>query len=225
MSQTYEEEKQKEINNIDELKKVIAQRLSKGEKTEEELQKEIPNASYDLLSKALKNLLFLKLIKKEGFPVKYALSEELLKKLNARKEISANDKNLIRVSILIESKSDNKKSLREGMDQIVNKLKEDKRYVIYDIDVAEIVVDDDLFSTYVSGEVSCPSLSEVFRLIYFYGVTSIDVIKPEKLMVPISDLQESLITMVDITHGYADMIFNLKKRISSLEKITGQKQN
>jgi DNA-binding HxlR family transcriptional regulator len=223
MSSTYEEQKQKEINNIDDLKKVIAQRLSLGEKTEDELQKEIPNASYDLLSKALKSLLFLKLIKKQGFPVKYSLSEELLKKLNARKDIAANDKNQIRVSILIESKSDNKKSLREGMEQIVVKLKEDKRYVVYDLEVADIVVHDDLFSTYISGEISCASLSEVFRLIYFYGVTSIDVIKPEKLQVPISDLQEALITMVDITHGYADIIFGLKKKINSLESILSKK--
>jgi DNA-binding HxlR family transcriptional regulator len=216
---TYEEEKQKEINNIDELKKVIAQRLSKGKKTEDDLQKEIPNASYELLSKALKDLLFLKLIKKEGFPVEYSLSEELLKKLNQRKELAANDKNNIRVSILIESKADNKKALREGMEKIINKLKEDKSFVIYDMDLAEIVVHDDLFSTYISGDVSCASLSEVFRLVYYYGVTSIDVIKPEKLVVPLSDLQESLLTIVDMTHGYAEMIFNLNKKVESLENI------
>lgn len=220
---TYEEEKQKEINNLDELKKIIAQKLSKGDKTEDELQKEIPNASYDLLSKAIKDLLFLKLVKKEGFPVKYSLSEELLKKLSQRKELAANDKNSIRVNILIESKADNKKALREGMEQIITKLKDDKKYVIYDISIAEIVVHDDLFSTYISGDLSCASLSEVFRLIYYYGVTSIDVIKPEKLIVPISDLQESLLTIVDMTHGYADMIFNLKKKIESLENILSKR--
>ncbi len=223
MTNTYEEDKQKEINNIDDLKKVIAQRLSKGDKTEDDLQKEIPNATYDLLSKALKELLFLKLIKKEGYPVKYALSEDLVKKLNTRKELAANDKNNIRVSILIESKADNKKGLREGMDQILTKLKADEKYVIYDLDIAEIVVHDDLFSTYISGEVSCASLSEVFRLVYYYGVTSIDVIRPEKLTVSMSDLQESLITIVDMTHGYADMIFNLNKKVASLESILSRK--
>lgn len=223
MTNTYEEDKQKEINNLDDLKKVIAQRLSKGDKTEDDLQKEIPNATYDLLSKALKELLFLKLIKKEGYPVKYALSEDLVKKLNTRKELAANDKNNIRVSILIESKADNKKGLREGMDQILTKLKADEKYVIYDLDIAEIVVHDDLFSTYISGEVSCASLSEVFRLVYYYGVTSIDVIRPEKLTVSMSDLQESLITIVDMTHGYADMIFNLNKKVASLESILSRK--
>ncbi len=223
MSSTYEEEKQKEINNLDELKKIIAQKLSIREKTEDELQKEIPNASYDLLSKALKNLLFLKLIKKQGYPVKYSLSEDLLNKLSKRKDLAANDKNLIRVSVLIESKSDNKTTLREGMEQIVKKLKEDKRFIIYDIDLAEIVVHDDLFSTFISAEVSCESLAEVFRLIYFYGVTSVDVIKPDKLLVPMSDLQESLLTIVDITHGYAEIIYGLNKKISSLENILSKK--
>ena len=223
MSQTYEEEKQKEINNLEELKKIIAQKLATGAKTEDELQKEIPNASYDLLSKTLKNLLFLKLVKKEGFPVKYYLSEEILKKVAEKKEISAHDKNLIRLSILIESKASDKKALREAMEQISNKLKEDKKYVVYNIDLAEIVVDDDLFSTYISAEVSCASLSEVFRLIYFYGVTSIDVLKPDKLNVHISDLQQALVTLVDITHGYTEIIYDLKKRNSNLEKIIGRK--
>jgi hypothetical protein len=216
--ESYKNQELKKINNIKELKNEIARQLYKGIKTEEDLKKAIPGASYNELSTALANMLKLKLIKKEGYPVKYSISDDIVKKLEQRKEISESDKNAIRVSIIIESKSDNKGKLREAMEGILNSLRNDERYVIYESTLADIIVHDDLFSTYIDAEVSCGNLNALLRLIYFYGVTTIDVIKPEKLQVPISDLQESLFTVVDMTHGYADMIFQLKKQNAQLSK-------
>jgi hypothetical protein len=104
------------------------------------------------------------------------------------------------------------------MEKILSSLKEDNAYFVYDSSLAEIVVHDDLFSTYISAEVSCADLFNLFRLIYYYGVTSIDVLRPDKLNVPISDLQNSLQTIVDMVHGYAGMIYDLKKKNDLLSK-------
>jgi len=104
------------------------------------------------------------------------------------------------------------------MEKILKSLKEDSAYFVYDSTLADIVVHDDLFSTYISAEVSCADLFHLFRLIYYYGVTAIDVIKPEKLNVGISDLQNSLQTIVDMVHGYAGMIYDLKKKNEMLSK-------
>ncbi len=215
---SFKEQEIKKQHDLLELRNLIAKSLSKGEKTDEELKKEIPSASYEDILAVLKNMLSLKLIKKEGYPVKYSLSEEILKTLEKRKEMSENDKNIIRVSIIIESKSDDKTALREAMEKILSSLKKDETYFVYDSSLADIVVHDNLFSTFISSEVSCPDLFSLIRLIYFYGVTSIDIIKPEKLTIPISDLQNSLQTMVDMVHGYADIIYDLKKKNDVLSK-------
>jgi hypothetical protein len=215
---SFREQETKKNYDLKNLRDLIAKSLNKSSKTDEDLKKEFPNAGYEEILSVLKTMLSLKLIKKEGFPVKYYLSDEIKKTLERRKELSENDKNQIRVSIIIESKSDDKKTLRESMDKILKALKEDSVYFVYDSSLADIVVHDDLFSTYISAEVSCENLFNLFRLIYYYGVTSIDVLRPEKLNVGISDLQGSLETLVDMTHGYASMIYDLKRKNELLSR-------
>ena len=215
---SFDEQEIKKQYDLKNLRDLIAKSLSKNAKTDDDLKKEFPEAKYEEILAVLKNMLSLKLIKKEGFPVKYSLSDEISKTLEQRKELSNTDRNPIKVSIIIESKSDNKTVLREAMEKILSSLKEDKEYFVYDSSLAEIIVHDDLFSTYISAEVSCKDLFNLFRLIYYYGVTSIDVLKPEKLNVGISDLQNSLQTIVDMVHGYAGMIYELKQKNDLLSK-------
>jgi hypothetical protein len=217
-STSFKEDEIKKQYNLKELREVIAKSLSQGPKTDDDLRKEIPKAKYEEILNVLKNMLSLKLIKKDGFPVKYSLSEGILKTLEKRKELSDTDKHIIRANLIIESKSNDKGLLRTAMEKILDSLKKDENYFIYESSLAEIIVHDDLFSTYISAEVSCSDLFNLFRLVYFYGVTSIDIIKPDKLNVPISDLQNSLTTIVDMIHGYADLIYELKSKNDVLSK-------
>ncbi len=215
----HESQKLKEAREMQELQAIIGKSLSESPKTEDELLKLIPNANYDQIVSVLKNMLFLKLITKEGFPVKYSLASGIKEKLLERKKISENDKNLIKLTLLIESKSNDKIELRKGMEQITDALKKDEQYLIYNIDIAEIVVHDDLFSTYISAELSCNSINALFRLIYFYGATSVEILKPDKFVVTIYDLQQSAQIITDMTHGYAQMIYDLRKQNSELAKL------
>lgn len=215
---SFKEEEIKKNYDLKELRNIIAKSLAKGDKTDQDLKKEIPNAKYEEILEVLKTMLSLKLIKKDGFPVKYSLSEEIKDTLEKRKSLSENDTNPLRVAIIIESKSNDKTSLREAMEKILTSLKNDDNYFIYDASLADIVVHDDLFSTYISAEVSCRDLFNLFRLIYYYGVTSIDVLRPEKLNVSLSDLQNSLSTIIDMVHGYTDMIYDLKRKNDVLSK-------
>lgn len=215
---TREEQELKQDVDQKALRDLIAKSLYKSEKTDLELKKEITNVSYEKLMLALKNMLALKLIKKQGFPVKYSLSQEILDTLEKRKKLSENDKNVIKVEIIIESKADDKTALREMMEKLLKTLKEDESYLVYDANIAEIVVHDSLFSTYISAQVSCLDLFTLFKLIYFYGVTSIEILKPDKLMVPISDLQNSLHVLVDMVHGYTNIIYDLKRKNEILSK-------
>jgi hypothetical protein len=215
---SFKEQELKKQHDLLELRNIIAKSLSKGAKTDQELKQEIPDAKYEEILEVLRKMLSLKLIKKEGFPVKYSLSDEIVKTLEKRKEMSENDLNKIRTSIIIESKANDKATLREAMEKILKSLKEDQVYFVYDATLADIVVHDDLFSTYISAEVSCPDLFNLFRLIYYYGVTEIDIIKPEKLTVPISDLQHSLATITDMVHGYTNIIYDLKRKNELLTK-------
>lgn len=209
----------KEKLEIQELQNLIGKHLADSSKTEDDLIRLIPNARYEQIVQALKNMLFLKLITKEGFPVKYSLSSEVKDKLTERKRLSENDKNTIKVAVIIESKSNDKLSLRKGMEQILESLKNDKEYLIYDSTLAEIVVHDDLFSTYISATLSCNEINSLFKLIYFYGATSVEVLKPDKLNVTISDLQNTIMIITDMTHGYAQMIHTLKKENEALSRL------
>jgi len=215
---TFKEQEIKKQNDIKELRGLIAKSLSKGAKTDQELKKELSNASYEEIINTLKHMLSLKLIKKDGFPVKYSLSDEIVNTLEKRKELSDKDLNPIRVSIIIESKANDKKALREAMEKIMDSLKKDEAYFVYDASLADIMVHEDLFSTFISAEVSCGDLFNLFRLVYYYGVTSIDILRPEKLTIKISDLQNSMQTMVDMIHGYAEMIYDLKRKNEVLSK-------
>jgi|GEM_PF-908999 len=214
-----DDELKKNISVMD-LRNLIAKHLSTGDKTEEELKKLIPGATYEELVLALRNMLTLKLIKKDGFPIKYSLSSDIKEKLARRKEISNTDQNPIKVSIMIESMANDKGALRNAMEQILERLKADITYKVYESSLAEVIVQETtgLFSTYIEAEVSCADFQSLLKLIYYYGVTSIDVNKPEKLTIPISDLQEGLFAIVDMTHGYADMIYKLKQEIGHLKK-------
>jgi len=207
-----------ETINFD-LQREIAKKIHSESKTEDQLRKLIPDASSEELSNALKSMLRLKLIRKDGYPVRYSISEDISNKLADRRHISENDKNLLRVSIIIESKADNKAALSKAMENIADGLKKDKVYNVYELEVAEIVVHDGLFSTYITSELSCPDIASIIRLIYYYGVTSIDLIKPEKLQVHMSDIQTTMMTVVDMAHGYADIIFKLKRELVEVSKV------
>ena len=219
-TKSYKDEELKKSLSVLELRNEIAKQLSTGNKTDDELKKLIPGATYEEIVLALKNMLILKLVTKDGYPVKYSLSKDIIERLKTRREMSATDQNPIRVSIIIESMASDKGTLREGMEKIETLLKEDKMYFVYDVTLAEIIVQEQtgLFSTYIEGEVSCPDFKSLLRLVYYYGVTAIDILKPDKLTIPISDLQEGLFTIVDMTHGYAEMIYKLKQELSHAQK-------
>jgi len=214
----YESQKLKDYRDMIELQTIIGKYLSEGSKTEDDLIKLVPNAKYDQIVGVLKNMLFLKLITKDGYPVKYSISKEISEKLIERKRISESDKNLIKISVLIESKSNDKVSLRKTNEQIAESLRKDESYLVYDLSIAEIVLDGDLFSTYISAEISCNSINSVFRLIYFYGATSIEILKPDKYTVSLSDLQQSAQIITDMTHGYAQMIYELRNKNAEMSK-------
>jgi len=226
------EEIKEEINKEDLLKKQrelkalrdeIARCLKDGPKTEPELQKMIPGASYELLVEALNNMLSLKLISKDGFPLKYSIHPEVLEKLEQRKEILSKDDNPIRAHIIIESKANDKTTLRTFMEDVDKSLRKNPNYVIYNTNIAEIIVQDGLFSTFLSGEVSCPSLDSLFKLIYFYGVTSIDIIKPQKLTIHISELQEAVNGITDLVTNYVEEIYKLKQELEAATDLLKKK--
>ncbi len=215
----YESSQLKEKIAMQDLQTLVGKELKNGPRTEDDLLKVIPGAKYDELIKVLKNMLFLKLITKEGYPVVYSLSKEIQEGLTEKKKLSENDKNQLKVAVLIESKANDKGELRKAMEQIADALKKDENYYIYSLDIAEIILHDDLFSTYISAEVSCSTLGSLFRLIYYYGATSVEILRPEKLNVTIGDLQQTSQVITDMTHGYAQMIFQLKQENAELSKL------
>ncbi|MDD3084200.1 MAG: hypothetical protein PHP82_04205, partial [Candidatus ainarchaeum sp.] len=136
----------------DEQKK-IALLLLNEPKTEEELNKQL-NIPYDRLTQELKIMLKLNLIKKQGYPTKYCLRQEIVDKIQERKKIAEKDAFKMRIRAIIEFKAIEKTLLKKHVKKIKEALEKEKDFTIYDIEEAEPIEEDELFSSYLEINLS-----------------------------------------------------------------------
>jgi len=50
------------------------------------------------------------------------------------------------------------------------------------------------------------------RLMFFYGPTSVEVIKPKEIKFTLDDFQNGLVDMSEMVHGYAEYIMGILSR-------------
>ncbi|HLC37013.1 MAG TPA: hypothetical protein VJK05_05410 [archaeon] len=188
-----------------ELQKRIALLLLHEAKTAPELNKQL-NIPYSQLMDELKGMLKLQVVSKEGFPTYFKLNKDITEKVIERRKIASDDSNKLRLNVIIEAKSIDKDLLQKQLERIIKALEEDKDFKVYDISQAEPAKDGDKYSGYIEANLSLKDFRSVTKLIFYYGPTSLEIIKPEKLEIKADDLQDSLIDMIDIMHGYSDFI-------------------
>ncbi len=188
-----------------ELEKRIALLLMHGPKTFEELVKQL-NVSSNECSNALKKMLQLKVVEKQGFPTKYALKKDISKEVSRRQEIESKDENKVRLKIIIEGKALNENSLNKMLSQIIEALKKDSDFLLYDFKQETPLKEGEYYSNFIEVNLSLKDFSAITKLVFFYAPTSIEVVKPAKIELTAQDLQDSLITMTDMVHAYSQYI-------------------
>jgi hypothetical protein len=199
----------------DEQKK-IALLLLNEPKTEEELNKQL-NIPYDKLTQELKEMLKLKVIHKEGYPTRYKLRQDIVEKIEERKKISETDAFKIRFRAIIEFKAIEEDLLKKHMGQIVEAIKKEKALTIYELEEADFEEDDDMISSFIEMNASVKDFTSLIRFLFYYGPTSIDIVKPNKVEMTNFEFQEGMMELADIFQKYAEFFTkNLSKK--ELEK-------
>jgi hypothetical protein len=182
--------------------KKIAMLLLNEPKTEEELNKQL-NIPYDKLTQELKTMLKLGVITKEGYPTNYRLKQEIVERVQQRKKISEEDSFRMRIKAIIEFKAIEKNLLKKHLGEISAALKKEKAFTIYDINEAEIIEDGDLESSFLEVSLSVKDFRALIRFLFYYGPTSVEIVKPSKIEFSNFEFQDGLMELAEIFQKYA----------------------
>ena len=202
----------------------IARSLLDKPKTVEELAKEL-NVELGEIAHDLKQMLELEVIEKKGFPVKYNLKQEIAEAIKKRREIGEKDAFKLRLKILIEIQAIEENLLKKQLKEILEAIKKDKNFTVYDVFKAEIVKEGQHFASYMEINLSVKNFSSLMRLMVLYGPSGIEVIKPNKIDMSIHELQDGLVLLADIIQRYNEYIakkMNLEELTKFNQKLFGK---
>ncbi len=189
------------MSRFTEEQKKIALVLMAAPKTVDELSKQL-NLPYDDLNDNLRQMLKLKLVKVEGYPQKYKLMDNIVEAVKRRKEIQEHDPFDLRIKAIIEFKAVEKDFLKKHMDETQEKLGKEKDYTLYDSYRAEPEKEENHYSAYLELNLSAKDFTSIVKFMYFYGPTSVEVLKPKKVVLAMDDLQDALMEMAEMIQSY-----------------------
>lgn len=198
-----------------EQKRIALTLLHGGPQTIEELNGSV-GIPFDVLSKELKGLVKLKLLIVDGYPLKYSLKKEIMEELKRRKEISMDDENPVRLKVLIDVQALVEEVAEKSLAEVEKALREEKDFTVYGVFKAKPISHGETVTSYVEADVSVKDFKALVRLMYFFGPTSVEVVKPKKLEISIDDLQEGLMDMAEMIQAYNYHVLKAMKK-SELE--------
>jgi hypothetical protein len=190
---------------FNESQKKIAVILLHEPKTAEELREQL-NIPYNKLMKELKAMLKLEVISKKGYPTKYHLKKEIQEAVRKRRMIAETDKNKLRLRINVEVQAIEENLLKKQLKEIQEAIRKEEDFTIYDIIEAKPIQQGEHYSSYLDINLSVKDFHALMKLMFLYGPTSVEVLKPEKLEFTAGELQDGLILISDIVHSYTEYI-------------------
>lgn len=191
--------------------KKISQSLLSGPLSLESLAERTQLKQGDLQDE-LKTLQNLKLIELQGTPPLYALKAEIASELRRRKSMEEEDDNVFRVRVLIEVQGIEEELVRKQAEKVLETLKKEPFFRIYACTLEKVEKVADHYSTFAEINLSVRDFRALVRLMFFYGPSSIEIIKPQKIEFTLDDFQNGLVDMTEMVHGYAEYIMGLMKR-------------
>lgn len=208
------------MSRFSEEQKRIAILLLHEPKTAEELNKQL-GIPYNKLMAELKSMLKLEVITREGYPTKYRLKENIAKEVQRRKKVAEDDTNELRLRAFVEMQAIESDLLKKQMGKLKEALGKEKNFTIYSVEEAGVVKDNEYYSSYLDITFSVRDFPSLVRFMFFYGPSSIEVIKPAKIEFSAQDLQDGLVDLADLIQKYTGYI----TKIMSKEDIEKFHQN
>lgn len=182
---------------------LIAKSLVASSKTIEQIAK-ATELNTERIETALADLEKQKLItKKEQF---YEIKQDVAKALMKRREIAEKDKFDLRLKIVIEAQSIEQTLLEKELKKIEEALKKEPEFTIYDCVLEKTVQEGEHYSSYLEVNLSVKDFASLVHLMVFYGPTSIEIIKPNKITISADVLQDGLVDLADIIQSYTHYI-------------------
>ncbi len=183
------------------LQKQIGAALVKGPKTAEEIAEELDVDIQDVLE-ALKGLILLRLVKKEGNPPVYSLADHVKEALRVEEGAG------ILVHAVLEVQGVSEEIVRNALEKIREKLEGEEGFITRNVAVSDIEKDEELSTYYghIDATLLFPALEPLVYFLFFYGPTVIEVLTTEKIQVDPGDLQRAVLLAASMIHGYVDYI-------------------
>jgi len=187
-----------------ELQKLIGKLLVDSPSSPKALAEEI-GISQAELEKAVKAMEGMKMLTRTGkgeLVIDGKVAEGVLK----RRKVAETDKHPIKLKILIEAQAVDDELLEKQLKKIEESIKKEEIFELYDCQLAKTVKSGEHYASYLDITLSVKDFQSLARLLFSYGPSSIEVIKPSRLELSARDLQEGLIDMADMIHSYNDYI-------------------
>ena len=191
---------------LTELQKRIGAALVDGPKTAEELAEELEVDLQDILE-ALKDLLLLKLVVKEGTPPRYALAPHV------KEALRFEEKGILLHSI-IEVEAVEEDLLRKALEEIKENLESEKGFVVRHAAISDIEKDEETgtYFGHIDTTILFPGVEPLTYFLFYYGPTVVELLTTEKITIDPGDLQRAIIIAANMIHGYTTYISKLMTR-------------
>lgn len=192
-----------------------------GPKTAEELAKATGFSSVKV-GNELKEFVKLKLAEKlDGFPTRFALKKEIAEELSRRKDVASGDKFDLRLRAVIELSAVEPELLKKQVDNMETAIRKDADFTVYEFTKAPTLKEDDWYSSYLDLTFSVKDFKTLVKFMYYYGPSTMEVLRPSTISFEGHDLQEGLLDMSQMIHAYTNHLVKLMNR-SEIEALNRQ---
>ena len=189
------------------LQKRIGAVLLKGPKTAEEIAEELGEDIHDVLD-ALKELIVLRLVVKEGTPPKYSLAPHI------KEAVKTEEGNGILIHAVIEVEGVEEDLVKKGLEKIVENLEKERGLVVKHSAISDIEKDEEtnIYYGHVDVTLMFPGIEPLIYFLFFYGPSVVEVLTTERINVDPGDLQRAVVLAANMIHGYVTYITRLMTR-------------
>jgi hypothetical protein len=170
------------------------------------------NIPFNKLSDELKAMLRLDVIEKVGFPTRYSLKKNIAEEVQKRKKIAETDFNKLKLRAFIEMQAIEEDLLKKQIQRFEETMNKDKSFTVYGLEKAPIEKQGAYYSTYFEVNFTVKNFAALMRFLFYYGPSSLEVIKPAKIEFSAQDLQDGLLEAADMVQKYSATVHKLMNR-------------